>query len=491
MKKRQNHVQRFSTFLSFSETKERLTLTRWAVKPGLERSIEQHVQEHPEQTAEAYALHFLTVLQSNSNSHSPVTTQQLSIDEQATAEKHLSAYLQEVCYQSAQRLQRQFQSVQYKYSLADLFQIGNLLVNQPTKLFRSFQSTYQYSSLESYASTAIYRFIGNTIYAQDIEAKREKFSDYGLLKDLSHKELKEALAFSGIETSQIDAHCFARYCYSAVCQPQTKHNSRKLEAPSQEDLAHIAACYNHQYNQLVAATQLTDAYTIQVMLSACIRAAREYRTNRVLTLLSDDVISDPMPTPWESAIQIEEREQVKSLVSQLFATIPEVGQTLLKLWLGLNLTQSEIATVLKHRYPELQKQYQVARQLSKYNRQSLKEFLQQCQQLNPNLALQDDKAIELIQESLNECLQLHCRRLVYTDLEQFIQQYGSEGELSILADLFNVEQRRAKQTNQPAASIHDFIRAFENQLEQDLNLLPGALEFVNAKIVRVVIEWLQ
>lgn len=248
--------------------------------------------------------------------------------QQQLAEKHLSAYLQEVCYQAAQKIQRQFQSIQRKYSLADSFQIGNLLVNQPAKLFRSFKTDYQYSRLESYAKTAIFRFIGNTIYTQDIEAKREKFSNYGLLRDLNNKELKEALVSQGI---------------------QTRH--------------------------------------------------------------------------------------------------------------------PEIATVLKHQYPELQKQYQIARQLGKHHRNllKLKELLQQCHQFNPDLSLRDDKATELIQKSLEDCLQSHCKRLMYDSLKQFAQQSHAE--------------------------TLDFVQAFETHLESDLDLSPKPLRSFNSKILAVIDEW--
>jgi DNA-directed RNA polymerase specialized sigma subunit len=64
-----------------------------------------------------------------------------------------------------------------------------------------------------------------------------------------------------------------------------------------------------------------------------------------------------MTTSWDIIIQEEEWEQVQKIVSELFADLSEMGQTLLKLWQGLSLTQTEIATVLKNQYPELQKQY--------------------------------------------------------------------------------------------------------------------------------------
>lgn len=473
MKKRQSTVQKFSTFLSFSGTKKSFTL-QWIAEPELGRTIQKHVQDHPERTTEVWALYFLTILQSKSKEEENEGT-----SEYLMAEKYLSAYLQEVCYQAAQKIQKQFRSIQYKYALEDLFQIGNLFANQPGKLFRSYKSDYPYTSLESYAKTAIFRFIGNAIYTQDVEAKREKFSDYGLLRDLSTKELKEALASHGITTNQIEAYCLARYCYNAVCQPQTRQGSRSLEAPSQEDLTQIAACYNQQHNSLTVPTDLRDAMTIQEMLSTCIQAAREYRTQRIVTLENDDIISDPTPTPWDTIVQIEERVQVESLVSELFTTIPETGQTLLKLWLGLNLTQAEIATVMQHKYPELQKQYQVARQLGKYSRNLIKEFLQRCRQLNPELSLQDNKAVELIQEALDECLQAHCKRLVYQYLEQFTQQYC------------NTEQLSYEQAEQLIEAQQGFIQAFENQLEADLNLSSESLKFVNKKIADVVSEWLR
>ncbi|NMG11169.1 aminoglycoside 6-adenylyltransferase [Brasilonema sp. UFV-L1] len=513
MNKRQSIVQKFSTFLSFLSPRKSL-IHQWITESELERNIKQQVQTHPEKTAELWALYFLSILQSKSQEeeksgdigeqknnrqfvdilssiHYPVTTQYSFPSQHLKAEKHLSAYLQEACYQAAKKIQKQFQSIQYKYSLEDLFQIGNLFVSQPAKLFRSFKLEYQDSSLESYAKTAIYRFIGNTIYTQDVEAKREKFSDYGLLKDLNNKELKEALASKGINTSQLDSYCLARQCFHAVYQPQKRQSSRSLESPSQEDLTQIASCYNQRHNQLNLPTVLADSKKIQEMLSTCIQAARDYRTKRVLTLENDDIISDPMPTPWDIVTQTEETEQIESLVSKIFTTIPEIGQTMLKLWLGLNLTQAEIATVLKHKYPELKKQYQVARQLGKYSRNFLKEFLQQCHQLNPEMSLQNDKDIELIQESLDECLQSYCQRLLYAYLEQLTQQYYSEDEFLILTDLIHNEQPGYEQTSKLIEKKQGFIQAFEKQLEKNMNLSPESLKFVNRKIAGIVSEWLQ
>lgn len=472
MRKRQDIIQQFSTFLSCFDEKSRSQ--HWVTQLELERSIKQHLEADPDKSSEQWALYFLEVLQSQAKIKGEDTREQSSLSSYPfywqpdstrsleLAKAHLSAYLQETCYQAAQKIQRQFRSVQHQYSIADLFQIGNVLINQPEKLFRSFKSDHQHCHIESYAKTAIFRFIGNTIYTQDIEAKREKFSDYGLLRDLSNKELKEALSSQGIHLDQIDLYCFARDCFNAVCSPQTRQNSRSIEAPNQADLAQMVHCYNQRHH--LTLTGLLDVQAMQEMLSTCIQAARSYRTRRILTLEENGAISDPTPTPWEVSIQLEEREQIEFLVAQLFTSIPEVGQTLLTLWLGLDLTQTEIATVLKHKYPDLQKQYQVARQLGKYNRSLLKELLQQCHQFNPSLPLQDHKAIELIQAALEECLASHCRRLVYAALNH-TQQF----------------------CNQPQS----FTKAFEKQLEADLDLSSESLKVVDRKIGTVVDEWVR
>lgn len=472
MKKRQSIIQQFSTFLGFASASKQLSHD-WISESELEQSIKQHIEACSEKTAEQWALYFLTVLQREPDRFVQSTRPSI-------ASKHLSAYLQETCYQAAQKVQKQFQSVQYQYAIEDLFQIGSLLVHQPAKLFRSFKSEYTYSSLESYAKTAIFRFIGNTIYAQDIEAKREKFSDYGLLRDLSQKELKEALAASGITDQQIDSYCLTRQCFNTVCQPQQRHGSRTLEAPNPAELNHIATCYNQRHAQFNL--PVVQAASVQAMLSFSIQAARSYRTKRILTLDQDERVADSTPTPWERMIQAEERSQLEALIAQLFNAVPATGQTLLKLWLGLDLTQTEIATVMRSQYPEIQKQYQVARQLGKYHRNFFKDFLQQSRRIQPERGLIDDKEIELIQESLAECLQSYCQRCLVAEFVQFSQQYHAEPRF------FSFTERSSKSVRSLDRE-QGLIQAFEQHLEQHLKLSPKSLQAVHAKIEAVVLEW--
>lgn len=460
MDKRVSIVQKFCTFLSFSASSQKLK-HQWLVEAKLERNI-QKVQMYSIQAPEFWARHFLKIIQGISQNEIRGAEEN---KQKLIAEEHLSAYLQEACYWAAHKIQNQFYSIHYKYSLEDLFQIGNLVASKPDKLLRNFNLEYQ-NSLENYAKVAILRYIRNEIYVHDIEAKRKKYSNYGLLKDLCNKELKEALALQGINTNQFDLYCLARQCFDIVCQPKQRQGNSNLESPKHSDLIQIVNLYNQQINQLELSATPINIHTIQGMLSTCILAARNYRTKRILPLKNDEIFYDTAPTPWNTLIQIEEREQIQSIIENIFIDIPDVGQIMFKLWLGLDVTQTEIATILKKNYPKLQKQYQVARKLSKYNQDILKSFVRQWNQLNPEILL-NEKNLEVIQHNLNECLQSYCKHLLYVQLEESNQKINF------------LENKQA------------IVLAFQHRLEYNLNLQHDSLEFVNIKISNFVDEYLR
>ncbi len=458
MNKRVTIVKKFCTFLSFSASLQKLTC-QWVVEAKLERNIQKKVQMYSEPTVEFWARHFLEIVQRTSGNQTRGANEN---KQKSIAEEHLSAYLQEACYWAAYKIQKQFFSIHYKYSLQDLFQIGNLFVSVPGKLVKNFNLEYQHS-LENHATVAVYRFIRDKIYTNHTEAKREKYSDYGLLKDLSNKELKEALASQGINTNQFDLYCLARQCFDIICQPQQRQGSCNLEPPRHSDLIQIVELYNQQINQLKLPETSVDINIIQEMLSTCILAARNYRTKPVLSLKNDDIFSEDVPTLCNTLIQIEEREQIESIIEEIFIDIPDVGQTMFKLWLGLNITQTEVATVLKNNHPELLHQHKLAQNFSKYNRDILKSFVQQWNQLHPEIVL-NDKNIENIQNNLNECLQAYCKRLLYVEIEQ----------LNYVETLH-------------VTSLHV---AFQHKLECSLNLNYDSLQSVNTKISSFVDEYL-
>jgi hypothetical protein len=491
MKKREDIVQRFSTFLSLCD-RHLTQQSIWQADLHLERQMKRLVQSDPEAKEEYWARHFLKMLREcgeegnwgvRDRSYSlPVTNFQVLDISTLKTSRHLSAYLQEACLWAANKSYQKFSFIRHKYPLEEYFQIASSIANLPAKLLKSYNLEHPHSNIEGYAKTAIWRLVRDKIYQQDLEAKGGKFSDYGLLKDLNNKELKEALASEGINQQQIELYRLAWQCFNEIYQPQQSLGSRSLEPPTKQQLKQIADYYNQQLNRLDLPASPGDGDKIKEMLALCIKAARNYRTGQFFPIEDYSNLSDPMPTFWDVAIQEEETQQVQLLVSGLFATIPEAGQTMLILWQGLNLTQSEIATVIKNKYPELQKQYQVARHLARYTKNLLRDFANEWNQVNPGNSLNDEQDLERIRESLDECLESHCKQLLGWILEP-IKKQVSEKVKSKKTTVID-EYEKFAEVNQ------SLTNALIAQLENTLNLPADALSSASKKVSFFVQQWL-
>jgi hypothetical protein len=513
MKKREGIIQQFSTFLSLKNANINFNFV-WQSDVLLERHISSLTQLEPDAKEEYWARYFLKILREISQeellnicsqtedkqkfrvSTSPV---EKILNSSSRAEKHLSAYLQEACLWAARKSSQRFKSIQHKYPLEEYFQIANSAIFPPAKLFKNFNLNYSQSNIEGYAKTSIIRFISNTIYQKDLEGKREKFSNYGLLKDLTKKEMQEALTIKGINQNCVSLYCLAWQCLEQIYQPNQRQGSRSLETPSVECFQAITSLYNERCNQLGFIETPVSKDRIQEILEICIQAARDYRTKSFLPLENYENLTDSRYTALDNLVQEEEWQQVNSLVSSLFSAILETGQIMLILWLGLNLTQTEMAVVLKNKYPELQKQYQVARQLAKYNKILLKDFIKESQKIYPESCLNEDKDIEIIKESLDECLQLHCQKFCKSALDKITQEWQVEGKIGFLELGLTDKEKIDKKLVHPDLrgslsrnEVNENLReAFMYQLEIDVGLPKNSLVVVSNKLADFVDEWLK
>ncbi|GAA6614782.1 sigma-70 family RNA polymerase sigma factor [Scytonema sp. NUACC26] len=506
MKNRKDIIQQFSTFLSLKNFHKKNNLI-WQVDVNLERHITFLVESEPDAKEEYWAHYFLKIIripqeellevcsQTEEKRNFPISSEKIS-NSFVKAEKHLCAYLQEACLVAAKKSYQRFKFIQHKYPLEEYFQIANSAVFPPGKILKNFNLEHPQNNIEGYAQTAISRFISNTIYRKDLEAKREKFSNYGLLKDLTKKEIQEALALKGIDRDRINLYCLAWQCLDRVYQPNQKQGSRSLETPSAECFQAIASLYNERCHQLgfVEAPVLKER--IQEILEICIQAARDYRTKSFLPLDNCDRLTDDQLTALDNLVQEEEWQQINSLVSNLFLAIPEAGQIMLILWLGLNLTQTEMAEVVKNKYPEVQKQYQVARQLAKYNKILLKTFFTESQKIYPEICLSEDKDIEIIKTSLDECLQSHCQQLCRKVLAKIIKEWQNQGNpIHLQTNKEKIDKNFEHRTLKVAPNRNDMSQilqeTFMHQLEMDMGLPTNSLEIASKKLDDFVDEWLK
>ena len=491
VKKRKNLVDKFSSFICFTANDSQIQLS-WKHDVHLAKNMNSKVEADPEAKEIFWAQYFLKTLLIQEQSNNQNLRQFNPDCCCSTAKKHFSAYLQEACFKAAKDIHHEFKYIQHKYSLEEFFQIANIAASSPRKFFNNFNFERNQINIEAYAITAFKRFIRNQIYRQDLEARRTRFSSYGLLKDLSARELNDALVAHNFQTQQILSHRLAWQCFNEVFHitPNRLSSSQK---PSHDELTKIASYYNQQCNQFDINSPPATEITILEMLLTCIKAAKNYRSKQYLYFKEDySGLSDPAPSRWDVLIQQEEFKNIETILDNLFTSMPELCQIIFKLWQGLNFTQTEIAALLQYKYSYLQKQYQVARQLKKYSRTIIKEFASEWNNTNQDIYLNNEKDIERIKSALDKCLQLYCQKLIFSMLDEIIKQFNYEEQTSIFISIkypnsFVIKDytNDLKELNESAAKLK-LLECFKQYVERTMYLERGSLSMVNAKIVDVV-----
>ena len=492
IEKRKNLVNKFSSFISFtgdnSQNKAQLI---WNIDFELEHKMKSNVEADPEAKEIFWAQYFLKVLLFQNCSDNQNFNQFNSECSFPTAKRHLSAYLQEACLKAAKDIHYEFRYIKHKYSLEECFQMANIAANSPGKFFRAFNFERNTINIESYAITAFKRFIRNSIYQQDLEARRTRISNYGLLKDLRAGELNDALAAQNFSNQQIILYRLVWQCFNEIVQLKPNGLSR-TKKPSEKDFVAIASYYNQRCELLNLAHLPADDATIKEMLSICINIAKNYRNKQYFSLEENYYyISDDAPSGLNLLIQQEEWQEVQVIIDNLFTNMPELCQIIFKLWQGLNLTQAEIANLIKFQYPDLQKQYQIARQLQRYTRNILKEFAKQWNKINSEVYLNDEKDIKRIKSALEEYLKLYCKENLFLLIDKIIKEFSDEEKTRIFSCIKSENMLMNEQINSNLDSRFNLIVAIKSKFENDMHLEADSLSVVNYKIVDFVDEWIQ
>lgn len=473
MEKRGNIIKKFSSFVSFTGDNHQIKLN-WQVDLELENSMKLKVAADPDAKESFWVQYFIKVLlvQSQPDGKNLVKFNSECIP---TAKKHFSAYLQEACFKAAKDIHHELKYIKHKYSLEECFQIANLAASSPGKIFKTFNLERNKINVDAYAITAFKRFIRNQIYHQDLEARRTRFSNYGLLKDLSVREFNEALSAQNFSSEKIILYRLVWQCFNEIFQSTPSRLSR-TQNPTQQDLSAIASYYNQRCYQLNLVNICATETTIQEMLAICINTAKNYRAKKYFYLDENYYdISDTASYGLDILIQQEEWLKVKVIIDNLFNNMPQLCQIILQLWQGLNLTQAEIATLLKSKYPELQKQYQVARQIKRYARNILSDFAEEWNQVNSEIYLDRAQDIARIKSALDNCLELYCKQLCFSTLDTIFEK------ISDLNHPLNLGM---------TIKLH-LTELFQNELEKTMCLETNSLSLVNHKLVDIVNQWIQ
>ncbi|NJP10357.1 MAG: sigma-70 family RNA polymerase sigma factor, partial [Leptolyngbyaceae cyanobacterium RU_5_1] len=244
MRSRQTLLEIFSTFLQFEED----TVRGWATDTRLRRSMQTCLKQFANANSSE---HFWTVywhkrwqsegvgeadkiqnpkskIQNSPTSSHPSPSPLLSL-------AHLSAYLQESCYWSAQRTVARLNRSQHR--LSDCFQVAIAAV---PKILKAFDSN-QLPSLKTYAGTAF----GNVI-RDDLRRRREadRCNEWGLLLKLSRKQLTESLQMLDWELMKLSATCWRGCVLKRFTFPRNHRDCVSLSPPISATWEAIAQRYN-------------------------------------------------------------------------------------------------------------------------------------------------------------------------------------------------------------------------------------------------------
>ncbi len=470
MKKRENIVENFSTFLKFINGSSSLICT-WETNRQLANNMQRLCDLDPEAKENFWAQHWLKEV--------------LKENPEPLANLHLSAYLEESCYWAAIKAEKIAKS---DFTWMDCFQIARTSATQPRKFLANYKSERN-SSIKTYAQLKLTTEILDVVR---MGVEKQKYTDAALLRIVTKTFLKNSLK-AGIKEQELSAYILAWLCFKEIYTPTKAVGRKGLEWPNSKQLEEIA----DYYNQLRPSHSLSNPISskdIDLLLKTCVKAVRDY-TSPSVTSLDESDIDIPAPNDEWEEIEPEQSEwyQIKTVLSNAFAALPNNEQKMLELEYGLGITQTDIGKAFKI------KQYQVHRQLDRSKRQLLKAVIEWSKKdLNTNLS---PEQINLLSTVIDGWLKWYCQSLLHELLRENLLQnlnnevqvlrfyYGEKLPLQTVATQLAISESRV---TEKLEHVTRYLRAkLENQVQTNLPIALNSLNSANKRIISVIDAWIK
>lgn len=353
MGSRQGLVEIFSTFLQFDGD----AFSRWVSVPQLRRSMQKCLEQSSEQESEIFwVMYWHRIWQVQASS---------------LATAHLAAYLQEVCYWAAKKMQM---NVSGQHSVADFFQTA---ISRIDKVLKGFNPQFS-SNLKVYAEYAFNNLI------KDLLRKHQETdicSDWGLLHKLSQKRLVKSLQQAGYNSEIIGRYVLAWNCFIQLYAPNNTATADKLEKPDNATLYAIAQLYNNErLSRLSSSSPACTPKILETWLLTCATAVRSFQYPTSVSIdtpipgqetgeLLDHLTGNFQESIINEIIAQEEAEsiaarstEINTVLKDTLSRLDNEDRALLQAYYSQGLTQQQIAQARGV------KQYTVSRQLTKVKR---------------------------------------------------------------------------------------------------------------------------
>jgi RNA polymerase sigma factor (sigma-70 family) len=398
MRPRLEITEIFSTFAQLKADR----FSKWLTDVRLRRSMENVLADIPKtkdlantSTDKFWSIYWYKIWLLKSNSSN-------------LAKKHLSAYLQETCYWTAEKAIAKFAVVQH--GLADYFQMSIAELETILEGYNPDRCT----CLKTYASMAFLSKLKD-ILRQRKEA--DVCSNWGLLRKVSKKVLLEALQNAGLSPTQVAQYRLAWTCFRLLYLQNQPGGTQKLPEPDRQLWENIAHLYNtERHRQLTTPTSECNSEEIKEWLSKTTIYVRNYLYPSVASLhvhnQEEDSnqefdIKDPASESLIADIIAQEeaqnrRIQISQMNDVLLSALRELdsqSQKILELYYQQEMTQQQIIQELKISQPT------VSRRLLK-GRESLLEALIQWSQKSQNISVNSHQ-IKDMSAALEEWLRIN------------------------------------------------------------------------------------
>lgn len=357
------------------------------------------------------------------------------------------SYLQLICFYAARQISYKLKkspNIQLHYSLEECFILACEATINPAKLFKKFDFGFD-SPFHRYARTALCNIIQNRV-VRDLKLKSVKFSDNGLLRQLSKKQLEIALTEYGIQSKDLKTYRLAwksfkdvfKDVYSAISSDGCRVNNPSTTPLNNDQFNQIAARYNQQLGRLEIEVPSVTGQEIKKLITTCVQAARASQNKRWVPLEEHGEIQDTASNCFDGLITEERSKeliQFKEIILQEFKSLDQLAQECLMLWLGLEMNQSDLMTFLK-----VQKQYQVSRQLQRYQKTILKAVTKSYARKYLSRAMTEKELNQICKDKLDdikEYLTIYSQEFFSEILDRIFSEVISQEEKSILLKILN------------------------------------------------------
>ena len=309
------------------------------------------------------------------------------------------------------------------FPLEECFAITSQLALQVETVLATYK-LQQSNQIRTYAERVLQGKLKDTIRQRDVAFRTQFMTQWGLLKQLARKTLRQA--FSGYEAKTIQHYELVLKTFKELYQHKQQGGQKRLPDPSEQEIQLMCDRYNQRCNALdLPETNIQAFIDALATINNNVRHYYQEASHSTVPLNQLEAEGDSsadfeQPKAWiqkghaasdylvaydpaellEADEYQEQSAQLQTILSQVFIQLEQPCQAALHLSSGLGFTTTEIGQIMGVH------QSSVSRKISSCRRNLVKQMLQTVQESYPNVNQQTlGENLKLLQDLIEEWLQ--------------------------------------------------------------------------------------